>query len=90
MFDDIHLSSLEYWLGEIKNNSNGEKLTHWEIEVVVSPLEETLDFRLIKKIKPLLIVLTAEGKTHKYKSQVAEFALKLTKEWRQMQDKDPF
>lgn len=80
------MDSLKYWLEQIEKNQDGKNLTHWEIGVLIDELEKwIMDESLKIKILPLLRTLEDKGKTHKHKSLVAKFCLKLIDDWEQMQ-----
>ena len=87
---DYELDSLEFWLTQIKRNDSGDYLTHWEIRAVISPLKTAADYYLTKELTPLLKILCEAGYNHKYKSQIASFALRLIGEHRKIEQEDSF
>lgn len=82
--------SLIIWLELISENSEGT-YTHWEIEVVVTEFLDNNyhhDDKLKSKLYPLLLALKNRGKSHKHKSLIASFTLRLINEYREKEKKE--
>ena len=79
------MESLKYWLENIKRNYNGENLTHWEIAALITPSIESIPQSLKIQIEPLLITLKEKGTSHNHKMKLAEFTLKLIKNWEELE-----
>ncbi|MFM6158858.1 MAG: hypothetical protein ACKPE3_38730, partial [Sphaerospermopsis kisseleviana] len=80
------MDSLKYWLGEIEHNQDGDKLTHWEIRVLIEELINCVPNMQLKiRVEPLLMTLKTEGKNHKHKALIAKFCLRIINDWEEMQ-----
>ena len=84
------IDSLIIWLELISANSEGS-LTHWEIEVVMTEILDNnyhYDDKLKSKLYPLILALKNRGKSHKHKSLIASFTLRLIEEYREKEKKE--
>ena len=82
--------SLIIWLELISGNSEGT-YTHWEIEVIINEFLENnyhYDDKLKSKLYPLLLALKNRGKSHKRKSLIASFTLRLINEYMEKEKKN--
>ena len=86
------MESLEFWLTQVSNNSDGKILTHWEIEALFTQITKSwIPPALEVQILPLLGAIRKRGETgHRYKANVAIFALRLIKDFKEKFYSDPF
>ncbi len=85
------MESLEFWLEQVSKNSDG-KFTHWEIEVLFTQITKSwIPPALEVQILPLLVAIRERGKiSHRHKANVAIFALRLIKDFKEKFYPDPF
>ena len=85
------MESLEFWLEQVAKNSDGKTLTQWEIEVLFTEMTKfSIPQNLEVQILPLLVAIRERGKSHRHKSNVAIFALRLIKDFKEKFYPDPF
>lgn len=88
------MESLEFWLEQVAKNSDGKTLTQWEIEVLFTEMTKfSIPQNLEVQILPLLIAIRERGKSHRHKSNIATFALKLIRQYKPARNRfypDPF
>jgi hypothetical protein len=82
------MESLEFWLEQVAENSDGKTLTHWEIGVLFTEMTEfSIPLGLGVRILPLLVAIRERGKSHKHKANIAVFTLHLIKNFKLTEDK---
>lgn len=90
------METLKYWLEQIErnqdnqDNQDSDRLTHWEIQVLMTELINFVDSTLLKQIHPLLIAIRDGNKSHKHKSLIAKFTLKLIKKYEDLEKNNTF
>ena len=84
------LDSLIIWMQLISANSE-RTYTHWEIEVIMNEFLDNnyhYDDKLKSKLYPLILAIKNRGKSHKHKSLIASFTLRLVKEYKEEEKKE--
>lgn len=86
------MESLEFWLEQVAKNSDGKTLTQWEIEVLFTEMTKfSIPQNLEVQILPLLVAIRERGKiSHRHKANIATFALRLIKNFKERFYPDPF
>ena len=86
------MESLEFWLEQVSKNSDGKILTHWEIEVLFTQITKSwIPPALEVQILQLLVTIRKRGETgHRHKANVAIFALRLIKDFKEKLYPGPF